>query len=176
VCCLLVLLLDHRVGQGWLVRVWLARGLMLMGMVAKVASWKEQRALRGCEEGGVVVEGRGGFLVRVQGGDVWKSDILVINFRLAIVALARCYFMARNSGCNMHSIRGSSQPAHVRRRPIPGVQEHVLLLRLLRTDTINTCPYNDDSIYTSWLCYVIHLAAGVALVVQIKQLLRLGND
>jgi hypothetical protein len=149
---------------------------MLVGMDAKDACWQEQTTLRGCEEGGVVVETGDGFLVRVQGGDVWKSDILIINFRLAIVTLARCYFMTRTSGCSMHSIRGSSRPAHVRRRPIPGVQEHVLLRGLLRTGSISTCPDNDDSINTSWLCYVVHLAAGVALVVQIKQLLRLGYD
>lgn len=124
----------------------------------------------------MVVKARGGFLVRVQGGDIWKSHILIINFRLAIVALARGYFMARTSWRSMHSIRGSSRPAHVRRRPIPGVQEHVLLRGLLRTGSINTSPDNYDSIYTSWLCYVVHLAAGVALVVQEKQLLRLGYD
>jgi hypothetical protein len=144
-----------------------------MGMVA---SWQEQRALRGCEEGGVVVEARGGFLVRVQGGDIWKSHILIINFWLAIVALARCYFMARTSGCCMHSIRGSPGPAHVNRWTIPGVREHILLRGLLRTGPINTCPDNYDSIYTSRFCYVVHLAAGVALVVQIKELLRLGYD
>jgi hypothetical protein len=146
---------------------------MLVGMVA---SWKTQRTLRGCEEGGVVVKAHGGFLVRVQGGDIRKSHILIINFRLAIVALARCYFMSRTSGCSMHSIRGSPGPAHVNRWTIPSVREHILLRGLLRTGPINTCPDNYDSIYTSWLCYVVDLDAGVALVVQIKQLLRLGYD
>ena len=149
--------------------MWLARGLMLIRMNAYVvASWQVQRTLRGCLQGGVVVNGCGGFLVRVQGGDVRKSDILIINFRLAIVALARCYFMAKTTGRSLNSIRATSWPTHVPRRSIPGVEEHVLLRRLLRTGSINTCPNNYDSIYTSWLCSIVHLAAGIALVDQVK--------
>ncbi len=116
------------------------------------------------------------FLVRMQGGDVWKSYIIIINFRLGIVALARCYFMTHTSGHNLHYIHGSSWSTHVYRWSIPGVQEHVLLRGLLRTSSINTRPHHDDFIYTSWLCDVVKLAAGVALLIQIKQLLRLGDD
>ena len=132
--------------------------------------------LRGALEEGVFVETRGRFLVWVQGGYVWKSDIVIINFRLAIVTLARCYFMARTSRYNLHPISCSSWPTHVHRWSISGVQEHVLLGGLLNTGSINTGPHHDDFIDTSWLCYVVHLTAGIALVVQIKQLLWLGYD
>jgi len=152
----------------------LAWGLMMIGMDAKVAGW--QGTLRWALEEGVFVEAWGRLLVWVQGGYVWKSDIMIINFRLAIVTLARCYFMSRTSRHNLHPIRCSSWPTHVHRWSISGVQEHVLLRRLLNTGSINTGSHHDDFIYTSWLRYVVSLAAGVALVIQIKQLLRLGYN